>query len=675
MDKNSIKYLAYLLHKAKENKTEKAIVLIGAGVSVTAGIPLTDTIVRHIKMRFRKNPLIKNLRHSNNYYELMGALTTDQIRDLFHFYVTREKVKLNMANIYLAHLLKEGYVDYILTVNFDNLILKACSLSNFLPPVYDMSNVKSFNTTDIRTESVIYLHGQYFGQWLLNKKEELVKVEKEILTLFNTIKTRRTWIVVGYSGNDGVFESIKQLGSFSSDLFWVHKNFETAEQKVIDFINTPDINAHKIEGFHADSFFLNLHAELNKLYRTLNDPEILRKPFSLIKSFIQNVKAVALENETETSDDFNKLVNLKIEISNNRIEEAIEQFENKDTEEKLNFEILDASIKGDFTNQRANEFEKTINDENYIRAKSVLSIYCYNYGTVLYKLTELTKDEKLYLQSIEKFEKASELNPKNKKAYNNWGTALSELAKLTKDENLYLQSFEKYKKASELKPNDYSIYYNWGTALCELAELIKNEKLYLQSFAKYKKASELNPNDYSIYYNWGVALCKLAQLTEDEKLYLQSVEKHKKASELNPKNEEIYNNWGIALKQLAKLTQNEKLYRQSFEKYETASELNPKNENVYHNWGVALYQLAILKNDDTLFIEAEVVLEKGMQLHGKVYNLACLYSVMQNKIKALELLNQALANKEVTIKQVEGDEDWAHYKDDVDFINLLNSFK
>ena len=634
MDKNSIKYLAYLLHKAKENKTEKAIVLIGAGVSVTAGIPLTDTIVRHIKMRFRKNPLIKNLHHSNNYYELMGALTTDQIRDLFHFYVTREKVKLNMANIYLAHLLKEGYVDYILTVNFDNLILKACSLSNFLPPVYDMSNVKSFNTTDIRTKSVIYLHGQYFGQWLLNKKEELAKAEKEILTLFNTIKTRRTWIVVGYSGNDGVFENMKQLGSFSSDLFWVHKNFETAEKKVVDFINTPDINAHKIEGFYADSFFLNLHAELNKLDRTLNDPEILRKPFSLIKSFIQNVKAVALENDTEISNQFNEFVNLKIAISNNRIEEAIEQFENKDTEEKLNFEIVDAGIKGDFTNEKANEFEKTINDKNYIRAKSALSIY-----------------------------------------YQSLGINLEKLAKLTNDEKIYLQCFEKYKKASELNPKDGDVFCIWGIALSELAELTKDKKLYVQSFEKYKKASELNPNDYSIYYNWGIALSELAELTNDEKLYQQAIEKYKKASKLNPKGDKVFYNWGNALKKLAKETNNEKTYLQCFEKYKKADELNPKNEKILSNWGIALYQLAILKYDETLFTEAEAILEKGIQLHGKVYNLARLYMIRENKTKALELLNQALANKEVTIKLVEGDEDWAHYKDDVDFINLLNSFK
>ena len=112
-NKNSIEYLAYLLDKAKSNLKDKAIIFLGAGNSVSAGIPLTNVIVRHIRLKFYKNPLIKNhkLNGKSDYYDLMALLTADERRDLFHFYVTREKVKLNVANVYLAQLLKEGYVD------------------------------------------------------------------------------------------------------------------------------------------------------------------------------------------------------------------------------------------------------------------------------------------------------------------------------------------------------------------------------------------------------------------------------------------------------------------------------------------------------------------------------------------------------------------------------------
>jgi len=397
MNKNTIEYLAYLLDKAKTEGKDKAIVFLGAGASVSAGIPLTNVIVRHIKLKFRKNYLIREyvLNGITDYYELMGALTADERRDLFHYYVTREKVKLNMANIYLAQLLKEGYIDYIVTVNFDDLILKACTLFNFLPPVYDVSNIKTITTTDIRTGSVIYLHGQYFGQWLLNNKEELKKVENEVLGFFNTIKTRRTWVVVGYSGNDGIFEKIKSLGSFSNEFFWVKKKLNPkGDEHVISFLETPNNNVRSIEGFYADTFFLKLHTELTKLDESLNPPDIFYKPFTHVKSMIQNV------NEIKNEDELNKQVKNIIEICNERVDKAIEQFENEDSIEDFKQKVIDAILKNEFSKEQAQKFKNTIEEKGFINAKETLSWYYNNWGSTLSDLAKLNSDEKLYKESF-----------------------------------------------------------------------------------------------------------------------------------------------------------------------------------------------------------------------------------------------------------------------------------
>ena len=505
MNKNTIEYLAYLLDKAKQDRKDNAIVFLGAGASVSAGIPLTYVIVRHIKLKFRKNPLIKR-NTSNDYYQLMGALTADERRDLFHYYVTRDKVKLNIANVYLAQLLKLGYVDYIVTVNFDDLILKACTLFNFLPPVYDISNIKTITTTDIRTNSVIYLHGQYFGQWLLNNEEELKKVENEILSLFNTIKTRRTWVVIGYSGNDGIFEKIKTLGSFSNDLFWIKKQFQDKDDKhVLDFLATPNVNAHKIEGYYADSFFLKLHAELNKLDANLNAPDIFYKPFSYLKSVMQNV------NNLKENDDLSKQTANLIEVCNSRITKAIDVFENEKTIETLKQNIIDAYIKADFSEEQAKEFENDINTNNYIEAKKELSEY----------------------------------------------------------------------------------FNDWGVDLCNLAKQKGDKALFLESSKKYQKASELNPDHDLIYYNWGNTLLNLAKQ----------------------------------------------------------------------------------KGDEALLIKAEEILQKGVALGGRLYNLACLFAIRKDKINALAYLEKSLIKKEVSIKYIEDDDDWKDFKTDIDFINLLDRFR
>ncbi len=39
-----------------------------------------------------------------------------------------DRAQINVTHIYLAQLIKEGFADYVLTVNFDNLMLRAMAL-------------------------------------------------------------------------------------------------------------------------------------------------------------------------------------------------------------------------------------------------------------------------------------------------------------------------------------------------------------------------------------------------------------------------------------------------------------------------------------------------------------------------------------------------------------------
>ena len=672
MNKSTIQYLAYLLDKAKTEGKDKAIVFLGAGASVSAGIPLTGVIVRHIKLKFRKNPIIKNavLDGKSDYYVLMGALTADERRDLFHFYVTRDKVKLNMANVYLAQLLSLGYVDYIVTVNFDDLILKACTLYNFLPPVYDVSNIKTVTTTDIRTGSVLYLHGQYFGQWLLNNKEELEKVEAEVLSLFNSIKTRRTWIVVGYSGNDGIFDKIKSLGSFSNEFFWVKKALNPKEDKhVIEFLETPNNNAQVIEGYYADTFFLKLHAELSKLDEKLSPPDIFYKPFNHVKSIMQNV------NEINGEDYLNKEVKNIIEICNDRIDKAIEQFENVDTIEGFKQKIIDSILKNEFNDELAITFENKIELKSFIEAKEQLSWYYNVWASQLLDLAKQESSAELYKESFQKYTKASELNPKNDAIYYNWGNALFDLAKQESSAELYKESFHKYTKASELNPKNDAIYNNWGTALSDLAKQESSAELYKESFQKYTKASELNPKDDAIYYNWGTALSDLAKQESSAELYKESFQKYTKASELNPKNDAIYINWGTALSNLAKQESSAELYKESFQKFEKASELNPKDDAIYNNWANALIGLFDLTGEQSLPQKALKLCQKAYVLGGSSYNLACTYALLRKKESALKYLEESLEKHFISEAYVKEDNDWADYLEDKDFKSLLAKYK
>lgn len=532
MEKN-IKYIAYLLKKAKEDdKLPKPIVFLGAGASASAGIPLASKIVEDVKTKFGDNPLVQDLitQNENDYYKVMGCLTADQRRDLFYSYITHADVKINLTNIYLAQLLKEGYVDFVLTVNFDDLILKACALFNFLPPVYDLSNVKDPTTSNFREKSVIYLHGQHFGQWLLNKNDELEKVKNDVANIFNEIKNKRTWIVVGYSGQDEIFNQIASLGSFTSELFWVGYKNNTPDSKVMEgLIEKPHTNAHLVKGYDSDSFFLTVHSELR-----LETPEILNKPFSYLKQVIGNIKDV--EGYEKSDDHKEKYENVKerLDISKNWIDRAINEIQNKDSLEKFKQEIIEATLKKNF-DKKVEYFLENIKKIENVGAKTELSDFFNAWGNQMYN--DASKNDKWdTLDGIIKiYERAVEFNQKNGQANSNLAMTISKLANIKSDKLLFVKSLGIFKKTTSFYTGDI-IYNNWGWALMNYGELISSIKILLKSCEKFKKACEYEHNEEA-YTSWAYTLGYIARLSKDEEkhqYYLESHEKAVLAYNLNP---------------------------------------------------------------------------------------------------------------------------------------------
>lgn len=302
MEKRTIEDIAYLIKQAEKNKENKPIIFLGAGASVSAGIPLAGKIVKDILNIHKDKPTIQRLNKEEreNYYKLMSALSAQERRNLFADYINNKNVKLNVTHIYLAQLLKEGCIDYILTVNFDDLMLKACALFNFIPPVYDVSVLNDFTTTNFLERSVTYLHGQHHGQWLLNAEGELSKVRASIPKIFDRICHNRTWIVIGYSGEDELVNEIAKIGSFENELYWVGHNEKSLSEKVkTELFDRPRMNAYHIQGYDSDSFFLKLHSELK-----LKTPEIFNKPFSFLNNMMDQVTDIVIDEKSKHKGPF-----------------------------------------------------------------------------------------------------------------------------------------------------------------------------------------------------------------------------------------------------------------------------------------------------------------------------------------------------------------------------------
>lgn len=672
MKEISIENLAYYLKQASDRELPKPIFFLGAGASYSGKIPLASGIEKIIKDRYKDNPDILMLGETDKTYSrLMGCLSPIQRNELLSDLI--DAAKINVTHIYLAQLIKNNLVDYVLTANFDNLMLRALALFDIFPPVYDLTSISDFTTTTIKDKSVVYLHGQHNGTWLLNTDEEMAKVNTIVPRIFDTIKNKRPWIFLGYSGNDPIFEHIKSLGRFDNGLYWVGHDDYLPSESVQNFLNKPNTNAHFIKGYDADAFMLKLNHELG-----LKQPDILDKPFSSLKNMLSNI--VDIDDE-----DHFRGAKVRLEIARKNVDYSIHLFEdmgdikiNKSTQniDRLKKDIIDLIISEQYDEDKISEIssrakqyaDQGVNDllgelffylgnkyatflekcnvddrenfsniaiESYKKSIEYMpyspQVY-YNWGLTLSKLAErkIGKEaEALYEQAIKKYEQALVLDPNDETVINNLGVSLSALAKekVGKEaESLCRQAIERFKQVLALSPKKYEAVYNWGNNLLVLANLVSDEianKLYTEAFEKFQKVMDSKSNIDGLFSDWALGLSKQAEGrtgNEAEALYQQAFEKYEQALEANCDRKSIFYNWGVALGAMAHLktgVEAEALHEQAIKKYKQALILNPNDETIYNNWAVSLTEIAKTKTGT----EAEAVHEQAIKKYEQALKL------------------------------------------------------
>jgi NAD-dependent SIR2 family protein deacetylase len=141
------------VRSAKDSGRSCAL-LVGAGCSVTAGIPAGRGFVERIQKDHRRD---YQRADPKSYAQCMAQLAPAERRELIAGLV--DKAQINWAHLAIAQLLKNGYVDRILTTKFDMLVARACALVGKFPATYDFAASQAIRTADLPNEAVIHLHG------------------------------------------------------------------------------------------------------------------------------------------------------------------------------------------------------------------------------------------------------------------------------------------------------------------------------------------------------------------------------------------------------------------------------------------------------------------------------------------------------------------------------------
>ena len=587
------------LRNAKE-RGKKCSVLVGAGCSVTAGIPAARGFVNIIKEKY---PRDYERADEKTYPKCMAQLSVDEQRSLIVEYV--DKAKVNWGHIALAQLMKEGYVDRVLTTNFDPLIMRACSLVGLYPATYDLAVSQHFEPDKVPDRAIFHLHGQRTGFILLNSEKALKEHSDKLAPIFEDAGRGRVWLVAGYSGeSDPVFNHLASVDRFDNRLYWIGYNDSEPASHVREQLLEKNKYAFYTMGFDADSFFVTLAQMLGCF-----PPEFVSKPFTYLGTLFDQMTAYTLP---KTESPVDALRNAHIVV-----QEAIEKIES------IRSDALQAS-----SDLLGGDYEKVVGLEakyGNLWKREVDEPVAWAYigkGNVLYneaKTKSGVEKEELYKQASEKYEAALKIIPDSYQALNNWGNALSAQAKIKRGpeaDELYRQANGKYEAALKIEPDFYQAYNNWGNALSAQAKMkseAEADELYRQASEKYEAALKIEPTLHQALNNWGNALSAQAKMksgAEADELHRQAGEKYEAALKIDPDFYQAFNNWGNALSAQAKMkseAEADELYRRASEKYEAALKIKPDYYEAFNDWGSELESWARTKTGvaaDELFRQA-----------------------------------------------------------------------
>lgn len=609
----------------------KTIVLLGSGMSVSAGIPASEGIMERIRHDFSS---VCARTHPVTYEDHLAILTQPQRQELIREFVSG--AKLNAAHLFFATLVKEGFVDKVITSNFDTLLHRALALENIYPNIFDFTSSQNPDSADFSNISLFHMHGQKDGMLYLKDESSYDNYLDKMRRFFGDSFEKQTIIVVGYSGSDDpLFGFLASVRAFENRLYWVgHNDKEPDEHVFRGILQQTRKQACYIKGYDADTFFIQLSELLG-----LKQPRIISDPLGLVQEVrgLISFNHLASDHLVVPEISFPTL-NLNEDPKNQpeiETDEPAEEklvvtednasnlIENDEPEELLATEPLLAHDEGQTNEVEVKNTEDEIEEwlatsvsaiEDKEEHKKVLSKSASQMveESELVGLARDTWSNNIYdnyqrLQNLIAKSESEEARKYFSFFLFNWGTEIERQADEAEGEiadGLYQEAFEKYKEAISIKPDLREAYNNWGVCLRNLAKSSGGEeadRLYFEAFRKFEEAILLNPEEYEPYNNWAIGLANLAETkneVEAEKLYYQAFEKYQEALKNKPDLVEVYNNWGVCLKNLAELKREEDaemLYLEAFQKFKAAIKLKPDFVMSYINWGIAIRHLAKLK--------------------------------------------------------------------------------
>jgi len=608
--------------------------LIGAGCSATAGIPTAAGFVNIIRDEHR---LAYDRAAIKTYPKCMAELLLAERRDLIARYV--DKAQINWAHLCMALLMQEGYVDRVLTTNFDLLVVRANAVLGTFPAVYDFATSQLLKRADTPDQAIFYLHGQRTGFVLMNTDEDMTEHAKLLGPVFDDAGTGRVWIVVGYSGeNDPVFNHLAEIRRFDNGLFWIGYQDGEPAPHVRDRLVGQDKDAFFTKGFDADSFFVALTRDLG-----IFPPDLVAKPFTYLERALTSIAPFVDPGSGGTAFEDDVMRTPRTWIRN-----AITQFEQPTWEiimqrtapqlEGQERAVLHTAaaryllMAGRYDQALAfrPEYDASPSEE----FANVLSMAYVMRGNALLDRAKSTSSAAeaagLFTEARTMYESALAVKADRSEALHNWGNLLLDEAKRAAAPDagtLFDAAEDKYQKALAIDPKRQEVLVNWGNLLLDKAKgataLETSRQFFAEAEKKYQAALSIKPDMPAVLISWGNLLLdrgKSETGPDALRLFRAAEAKYKEALEIRPGMHEALSQWGNVLLDTAKCTpgsDSARLFDAAEGKFEAALAIKPDMYDALNNWGNLLLDRAKSRSGmdaDPFFAAAEKKYEEALML-------------------------------------------------------------
>lgn len=268
--------ISQIIEKIQQRKTA---IFFGAGLSFNSGLPIVSKILGHLFDKIQlTNDQEKLLMNSNLPFEaimetILEESSLDNILGIFNEGIP------NTNHIFLAKLIKKGYVNLVCTTNFDTLLEQALENENLIKGkdffVYCTQNeINSINWSSQEIK-IIKIHG------CISQRAEMAMTMKQVAGKeFSTFRINAISEIFAGDHCNSVF----MLGYSCSDLFDISPQLEllTSDLNEVIFVEHSEMGTFRQES-------ITIKEDKNPFKKYTHSSRILINTDNLIKDIWQNM--------------------------------------------------------------------------------------------------------------------------------------------------------------------------------------------------------------------------------------------------------------------------------------------------------------------------------------------------------------------------------------------------